>query len=81
MATRTAVYREGVGCFVDDTTALHPHAVPAVAEVLRHSCRRAEKTPPCVVVAERYAEGFDADTPQLGWSMGKSIVNALAVCS
>lgn len=30
------------------------------------------------VVAERYADGFDADTPLLGWSMGKSVANAIA---
>ncbi len=29
------------------------------------------------VVAEQYAPGFDADTPLLGWSMGKSIANAI----
>lgn len=29
------------------------------------------------VVAERYADGFDADTPLLGWSMGKSVANAV----
>ncbi|MEI5582651.1 MULTISPECIES: serine hydrolase domain-containing protein [unclassified Agromyces] len=29
------------------------------------------------LVAERYAEGFDADTPQLGWSMSKSVANLL----
>ena len=29
------------------------------------------------VIAERYADGFDATTPQLGWSMAKSVVNAL----
>lgn len=29
------------------------------------------------LVAERYAEGFDADTPQLGWSMTKSVTNLM----
>lgn len=29
------------------------------------------------LVAERYADGFDADTPQLGWSMSKSAANLL----
>lgn len=27
------------------------------------------------LVAERYADGFDADTPHLGWSMGKSLIS------
>ncbi len=29
------------------------------------------------LLAERYAEGFDATTPQLGWSMAKSMTNLL----
>jgi CubicO group peptidase (beta-lactamase class C family) len=29
------------------------------------------------LIAERYADGFAADTPLLGWSMGKSIANAI----
>ncbi len=29
------------------------------------------------LIAERYGDGFDARTPLLGWSMGKSIANAM----
>lgn len=29
------------------------------------------------IVGERYADGFDARTPQLGWSMSKSVANLL----
>jgi CubicO group peptidase (beta-lactamase class C family) len=29
------------------------------------------------IVAERYAEGFDSQTPQLGWSMAKSVTAGL----
>ncbi len=29
------------------------------------------------IIAERYADGFAPDTPQLGWSIGKSVLNAL----
>ncbi|MCI5083424.1 MAG: beta-lactamase family protein [Saprospiraceae bacterium] len=29
------------------------------------------------ILAEKYAEGYDADTRQLGWSMAKSVTNAM----
>ena len=29
------------------------------------------------IVAERYADGFDAQTPMLGWSMAKSIIGSI----
>jgi CubicO group peptidase (beta-lactamase class C family) len=29
------------------------------------------------IIAEKYAEGFDPFTPQIGWSMSKSITNAM----
>ena len=29
------------------------------------------------VVAERYADGFDADMPLIGWSMGKTVTGLL----
>ncbi len=31
-----------------------------------------------VIVGERYADGFTATTPQLGWSMAKSVTNLVA---
>ncbi|MDA7947467.1 MAG: beta-lactamase family protein [Hyphomicrobiaceae bacterium] len=29
------------------------------------------------IISEKYADGFKPDTPQIGWSMGKSVMNAL----
>jgi CubicO group peptidase (beta-lactamase class C family) len=29
------------------------------------------------IIAEKYAEGFDKNTRQLGWSMAKSVTNSL----
>jgi len=29
------------------------------------------------IIAEKYAPGFDAFTPQIGWSMGKSVTNTM----
>ncbi len=73
------------------TAAPAPTASPEVSEALAAAfgddmdeAGRAELGTRAVVVlhegeliAERYAEGFDAATPQLGWSMAKSVTNLL----
>jgi CubicO group peptidase (beta-lactamase class C family) len=73
------------------TDATAPAPAPAVAEALDHafgadlpSPERAELGTRAVVVlqggalvAERYAPGFDPTTPQLGWSMSKSVTDLL----
>lgn len=59
-------------------------APPAVAQALDEAFADGLGTRGVVVVkdgklvAERYADGFDASTPQLGWSMAKSVTNLLA---
>jgi CubicO group peptidase (beta-lactamase class C family) len=49
-----------------DTDSDHPKKTRAVVVV-----RNGE------IIAEKYAEGFDAFTPQIGWSMSKSITNTM----
>lgn len=69
------------------TAALEP-ADPALRDALAHAFAEPPSGPrrnvhaivvlhDGVVVAERYAPGFTPDTPQLGYSMAKSVVHAL----
>jgi CubicO group peptidase (beta-lactamase class C family) len=62
--------------------------MPALEQALDHGFSEPDPTRPRVtravvvvhhgqIVAERYAPGFTAATPQLGWSMNKSITGAL----
>lgn len=56
---------------------------PAITEALEATFANAPGTRAIVVLkdgellAERYADGFTKDTPQLGWSMAKSVTNLL----
>lgn len=66
------------------TTAVTPDAPPEpIADALDAAFAEGLGTRAIVVVhdgeiiAERYSDGFTAETPQLGWSMGKSVTNLL----
>lgn len=72
-----------VGGTVDPPAALAPAIDKAFGGALPAKDRAALRTRGVVVmrdgqvVAERYADGFTPDTPQLGWSMTKSVANLL----
>ena len=55
-------------------TTATANSVPALFAGNSVILKMAQQTP---LVAERYAEGFDAATPQLGWSMAKSVCHLL----
>lgn len=59
-----------------DAAVARAFAEPDPAEPVRHT-RAVAVVWRGALVAERYAEGFDATTPLLGWSMTKSLTNAL----
>ena len=58
--------RAGLDQLFTDTDPKHPRQVKAVVVV--HDGK---------VIAERYAEGFGVSTPINGWSVSKSVINAL----
>ena len=74
-STSTAAWPEGEGTAPAD---------PALAAILADDALAGPGMRAIVVVrdgrivAERYTRGFDAQTPQLGWSMTKSVTAALA---
>ena len=64
-AASAALARAVKDSFTDDTPA---HDIDTRAIVVVHNGR---------IVAERYADGFGPDTPELGWSMSKSVTASL----
>ncbi|MBZ5710503.1 serine hydrolase domain-containing protein [Nannocystis pusilla] len=63
-----------------DRAALDAAVAAAFAEPNPDSLRRTRAVVVVhggAIVAERYADGFDRDTRHLGWSMSKSVTNAL----
>jgi CubicO group peptidase (beta-lactamase class C family) len=58
--------REALDFAFDDSDRAVPQNTRALVVVYRGS-----------IVAERYAAGFDRESPLVGWSMGKSIASAL----
>jgi hypothetical protein len=76
-----AVYREGMGCYLDHGGVAADVSLPAVfAEPEKPPFRRTRAVVVVKdghVVAERYAEGYGVETPLLGFSATKSVISAL----
>jgi CubicO group peptidase (beta-lactamase class C family) len=76
-----AVYREGMGCYLDHGGVAADVSLPAAfAEPERPPFRHTRAVVVVKdghVVAERYAEGYGIETPLLGFSATKSVISAL----
>lgn len=68
-AKQTAWFTSGFGCTIADE---HPTEFPEPHPVTN------SEHPLLNALAERYGPGFDAQTPQLGWSMAKSVASLMA---